>query len=168
MAPEVLRRTGHGKAVDLWSIGVLSYFLLCGYTPFDDRNPGLETHKICHSEYEFQEEYWAGISETAKDFIRSLLVVEPSKRLTATQALKHDWILKDNLNDVNLLPVAKRIFNARSAFKKAVGKVKVVNMMSKPSTPTDGVPRMSIDEFSTLYNPIEESTEMVWEKHAKK
>ncbi|RKO91238.1 kinase-like domain-containing protein, partial [Blyttiomyces helicus] len=76
MAPEVIRKTGHGKPVDLWSIGVLAYFLLCGYTPFD-ADPGAdELHNILTGTYAFNNEYWYDVSDTAKDFIRNLLLVD--------------------------------------------------------------------------------------------
>ncbi|TPX45934.1 hypothetical protein SeMB42_g00064 [Synchytrium endobioticum] len=93
MAPEVIRKTGHGKAVDMWSIGVLTYFLLCGYTPFDAPSHSEEVQKILANAFTFTpQEFWADVSEHAKDFVQKLLVVDPHGRMTATQALKHPWL----------------------------------------------------------------------------
>ncbi|KAK3823449.1 MAG: kinase-like domain-containing protein [Benniella sp.] len=90
-APEVIQQTGHGKPADMWSVGVIAYMLLCGYEPFP--NDGRVTHidSILSGTYEYQEEYWKGISEQAKSFIDALLIPSAEKRLTATQALAHPW-----------------------------------------------------------------------------
>jgi len=92
VAPEVLNATGYDKEVDMWSIGVITYILLCGFPPFyNDSLPEL-FEQIMKADYDFPEEYWKDISEDAKDFIRKLLVVNPSKRLTGKEALKHRWL----------------------------------------------------------------------------
>jgi len=92
VAPEVLNATGYDKEVDMWSIGVITYILLCGFPPFyNDSLPEL-FEQIMKADYDFPEEYWKDISEDAKDFIRKLLVVNPAKRLTGKQALSHRWL----------------------------------------------------------------------------
>ncbi|KXS22189.1 Pkinase-domain-containing protein [Gonapodya prolifera JEL478] len=93
MAPEVIRRVGHHKPVDMWSIGVLTYFLLCGYTPFDANSQAEEIQNILKGKYAFEpKEYWEDVSEDAKDFIRRLLVINPKDRLTAVDAMKHPFL----------------------------------------------------------------------------
>ncbi|KAF9150616.1 hypothetical protein BG015_007548 [Linnemannia schmuckeri] len=93
MAPEILQKSGHGKPVDMWAIGVITFFLLSGYTPFDRQNTVDEMHAIIKSEYSFGPvEAWDGISDTARDFVRSLLIANPSDRMTAVQALDHPWL----------------------------------------------------------------------------
>ncbi|KAI1315597.1 hypothetical protein EDD11_000607 [Mortierella claussenii] len=93
MAPEIFQKSGHGKPVDMWALGVITYFLLCGYTPFDRQNSMDEMHAILHAEYRFEpQEYWQGVSETAKSFVSRLLTVDPSLRMTATEALQHPWL----------------------------------------------------------------------------
>ncbi|KAJ3169647.1 hypothetical protein HDU88_000838 [Geranomyces variabilis] len=92
VAPEVLKRQGYGKEVDLWSLGVITYILLCGYPPFYDQN-NIELFKlIMAGNFKFDKPWWDPISETAKDFIRKSLVVNPKDRQTAVQALNHPFI----------------------------------------------------------------------------
>ena len=86
MAPEVLRHIPYSKPVDMWSVGVLTYFLLVGYTPFDSDHSAEEVTRVINAQYTFEPaEYWSGVSEDAKDFIRSLLKVNPDERMTALQ-----------------------------------------------------------------------------------
>jgi len=92
VAPEVLAQKPYGKAVDVWSIGVISYILLCGYPPFYDENDANLFAQILKGEFEFDSPYWDDISEEAKDFIRSLMCVNVEHRLTCEAALDHCWI----------------------------------------------------------------------------
>jgi len=92
VAPEVLAQKPYGKAVDVWSIGVISYILLCGYPPFYDENDANLFAQILKGEFEFDSPYWDDISEEAKDFIRSLMCVNVETRLTCHSALEHSWI----------------------------------------------------------------------------
>ncbi|KAK3811764.1 MAG: putative calmodulin-dependent protein kinase type 1 [Benniella sp.] len=96
MAPEIFKKSGHGKPVDMWAVGVITYFLLCGYTPFDRQNSMDEVHAILHAEFEFAPvEYWHGVSETAKSFVKGLLTADPDHRMTAVRALQHPWLAQD-------------------------------------------------------------------------
>merc|ERR1711874_767653 len=92
VAPEVLAQKPYGKAVDVWSIGVISYILLCGYPPFYDENDANLFAQILKGEFEFDSPYWDDISEEAKDFIRSLMCVDVDKRLSCEDAIAHSWI----------------------------------------------------------------------------
>ncbi|CAO3571939.1 unnamed protein product [Mortierella alpina] len=147
VAPEVLEEIGHGKPVDMWSVGVIAYTLLCGYTPFWGEDQPSLFENIISGEYQYEEEYWKDISPLAKSFIDSLLVTQASRRPTATQALSHPWfraMLDQNLaapaspaDSVNLLPAMRKNFNARNVFKKAVRAVGILRRMqgSSPSSP---------------------------------
>ncbi|KAJ3050406.1 hypothetical protein HK097_008623 [Rhizophlyctis rosea] len=120
-SPEILQQTGHGKPVDMWAIGVITYVLLCGYTPFwgGEQNSNVVLFKaIMECNYVFDEEYWSHVSEAAKDFIRKCLVLDPAKRLTANDALAHPWLKTDA--DYDLKPVVEKNFNAKKTFRKAV------------------------------------------------
>ncbi|CAJ2509589.1 Uu.00g146150.m01.CDS01 [Anthostomella pinea] len=135
MAPEIFKKTGHGKPVDIWAMGVITYFLLCGYTPFDRDSDFEEMQAILNADYTFQPiEYWRGVSEHAKDFIRRCLTVDPNKRMTAHEALSHAFvagynILPDGGKGQNLLPTVKKNFNARKTLHAAIDTVRAINKL---------------------------------------
>jgi len=92
VAPEVLNASGYGKEVDMWSIGVITYILLCGFPPFyGDTVPEI-FEQIMEANFDYPEEYWGSVSKEAKDFINKLLVVDSDKRLSASDALRHPWL----------------------------------------------------------------------------
>lgn len=95
MAPEVIKRS-YGKECDLWSCGIITYFLLMQRMPFDSQSgdPNEIMAKITSGRFGYPQWAATGVSEEAKDFIDCLLVVDPRKRLTAKQALSHPWISK--------------------------------------------------------------------------
>jgi len=93
VAPEVITAEGtYDKSVDMWSAGVITYVLLCGFSPFLSSTQTGLFEKIIKVEYDFPEPEWTNISDTAKDFIRHLLIKEPSKRYSAKQCLDHPWL----------------------------------------------------------------------------
>ncbi|GAA6030468.1 hypothetical protein JCM8097_006162 [Rhodosporidiobolus ruineniae] len=127
MAPEIFKKLGHGKPVDIWAMGVVTYFLLCGYTPFDRDNQVDEIQAICSADYAFEpEEYWTGVSDTARDFINRCLVIDQSKRMTASEALAHPWLAAavpvspDAPQRPDLLPSLRRNFDAKKTWRKAI------------------------------------------------
>lgn len=91
MAPEVIKSNGYGFECDMWSVGVLAYFLLSGILPFNSNVPFKLYQSILNAEYEFGPEF-DDISEEAKDFITKCIRVKPKERLTAKEALRHPWI----------------------------------------------------------------------------
>lgn len=140
MAPEIFKKTGHGKPVDLWALGVITYFLLCGYTPFDRDSDFEEMQAILNADYSFTPlEYWRGVSDAAKDFIRRCLTIDPAKRMTAHEALQHpfvaDWARgagadgADGAKGANLLPTVKKNFNARRTLHAAIDTVRAINKL---------------------------------------
>ena len=92
VAPEVLAHDQYSSQVDLWSIGVIVYILLCGFPPFYGDNDAQMFKKIKAGTYKFLAPYWDPISADAKDFVAKLLVVDPRKRMTAAEALNHRWL----------------------------------------------------------------------------
>ncbi|KAG0329972.1 hypothetical protein BGZ99_009416 [Dissophora globulifera] len=128
-APEVLLRKGHGKPVDMWSIGIITYTLLCGYAPFQAENDQQLVQEIARCNVVFHERYWRDVSVEARDFIKCLLRAHPEKRLTATEALQHKWITTETGNDADLLDNVKEGFNAKRMFKKTVRAVAAANRL---------------------------------------
>lgn len=90
-APEIILGEKYTIAVDMWSLGVITYILLCGYPPFEGATVMRMYREIRNAHYEFHPEHWSKISSAAKDFIRRLLVVDAGERMTAQQALRHEW-----------------------------------------------------------------------------
>ncbi len=133
MAPEIFKKTGHGKPVDLWALGVITYFLLCGYTPFDRDTDFEEMQAILKADYAFTPvEYWRGVSSHAKEFIKRCLTTDPARRITAHEALQHPFVASDAPSDgagENLLPTIKKNFNARRTLHAAIDTVRAINKL---------------------------------------
>ncbi len=133
MAPEIFKKTGHGKPVDLWALGVITYFLLCGYTPFDRDSDFEEMQAILKADYSFTPvEYWRGVSSDAEEFVRRCLTIDPAKRMTAHEALQHPFVAGAKGGDEkgqNLLPTVKKNFNARRTLHAAIDTVRAINKL---------------------------------------
>ncbi|KAI3794280.1 hypothetical protein L1987_36909 [Smallanthus sonchifolius] len=91
VAPEVLKRKS-GPESDVWSIGVITYILLCGRRPFWDKSENGIFKEVLRNKPDFRRKPWLDISPSAKDFVKKLLVKDPRTRLTAAQALSHPWV----------------------------------------------------------------------------
>lgn len=102
VAPEILKRRKYHKEVDVWSLGVITYILLCGFPPFHDDGNNLKNlyKQIRAGKYSFPKKYWGEISDEAKNLIQRMLVVKPRQRITSEKVLTDVW-LKNN-NDQNL------------------------------------------------------------------
>lgn len=86
-APEVMLKKGHGKPVDMWSMGVITYTLLCGYSPFRSETLADLIEECKNGRVIFHERYWKDVSKDAKDFINILLQPDADKR--ATSEVRH-------------------------------------------------------------------------------
>ncbi|CAD6582195.1 MAG: Golgi transport complex subunit 3 [Alectoria sarmentosa] len=138
MAPEIFKKTGHGKPVDVWAIGVITYFLLCGYTPFDRDSNLEEMQAILVADYSFTPlEYWRSVSLSAREFIKRCLTIDPQQRMTAHEALSHpfvDEMARQQRGESakgggDLLPVIKKNFNARRTLHAAIDTIRAINKL---------------------------------------
>ncbi|XP_069642970.1 ribosomal protein S6 kinase alpha-2 isoform X1 [Haliaeetus albicilla] len=96
VAPEVLKRQGYDAACDIWSLGILLYTMLAGFTPFangPDDTPEEILARIGSGKYALTGGNWDSVSDTAKDIVSKMLHVDPHQRLTAVQVLRHPWIV---------------------------------------------------------------------------
>uniref|UniRef100_A0A4W4EAW9 calcium/calmodulin-dependent protein kinase n=1 Tax=Electrophorus electricus TaxID=8005 RepID=A0A4W4EAW9_ELEEL len=92
LSPEVLRKEPYGKPVDMWACGVILYILLVGYPPFWDEDQHRLYQQIKAGAYDFPSPEWDTVTPEAKDLINKMLTINPAKRITAAEALKHPWI----------------------------------------------------------------------------
>ncbi|XP_012667296.1 calcium/calmodulin-dependent protein kinase type 1G [Otolemur garnettii] len=133
-APEVLAQKPYSKAVDCWSIGVITYILLCGYPPFYEETESKLFEKIKEGYYEFESPFWDDISESAKDFICHLLEKDPNERYTCEKALNHPWIDGNTALHRDIYPsVSLQIQKnfAKSKWRQAFNAAAVVHHMRK-------------------------------------
>jgi calcium-dependent protein kinase len=123
VAPEVLRRS-YTSQCDMWSLGVIGFILLSGYMPFSANSDEELMKKIQSGKPTWKPLKWDGVSTEAREFIFSLLEVDPNLRLTAHEALQHPWITKDTMDDMcgtnELQPYceALRDFSKTSNFRR--------------------------------------------------
>ncbi|KAK5101431.1 Calmodulin-dependent protein kinase cmk2 [Lithohypha guttulata] len=129
-APEVMLKQGHGKAVDMWSLGVITYTLLCGYSPFRSENLSDLVEECKSGRIIFHERYWKDVSKDAKEFIMSLLQPDPKKRVTSVDALKHRWLEGETASDHDLLPEI-RSYMAKAKLKRGIELVKLANRIDQ-------------------------------------
>ena len=122
---------------DVWAIGVITYFLLCGYTPFDRESNLEEMQAILVADYSFTPlEYWRSVSLSAREFIKRCLTVDPHKRMTAHEALSHPFVDPETREreggkqgQGDLLPVIKQNFNARRTLHAAIDTIRAINKL---------------------------------------
>lgn len=145
VAPEVLKKQGHGKAVDIWSTGIITYVLLCGYSPFRADNTKALIEENTAAKIEFQTRYWNKISDQAKDFIRRLTALDPNDRPTAQEALKDPWltaevpVVPEGEEEHDLRIGLREHFSARGKWKSAVHSVRAAHRFSsRTSTKSSG------------------------------
>ncbi|XP_075472691.1 calcium/calmodulin-dependent protein kinase type II subunit delta isoform X11 [Ascaphus truei] len=169
LSPEVLRKDPYGKPVDMWACGVILYILLVGYPPFWDEDQHRLYQQIKAGAYDFPSPEWDTVTPEAKDLINKMLTINPAKRITGSEALKHPWICQrstvasmmhrqetvDCLKKFNArrklkgailtTMLATRNFSARSLLKKPDG-VKIINKTNVITSPKDPTPPLESTE----------------------
>nr|XP_046219770.1 peripheral plasma membrane protein CASK-like isoform X13 [Oncorhynchus gorbuscha] len=123
MAPEVVKREPYGKPVDVWGCGVILFILLSGCLPFYGTKERL-FEAICRGKYKLNPRHWGHISESAKDLVRRMLMLDPAERITVYEALNHPWLKERDryAYKIHLLETVEQLrkFNARRKLKGAV------------------------------------------------
>ncbi|XP_067314758.1 calcium/calmodulin-dependent serine protein kinase b isoform X5 [Pseudorasbora parva] len=123
MAPEVVKREPYGKPVDVWGCGVILFILLSGCLPFYGTKERL-FEAIVKGKYKMNPRQWSQISESAKDLVRRMLMLDPAERITVYEALNHPWLKERDRYSYKIhLPETVeqlRKFNARRKLKGAV------------------------------------------------
>ncbi|XP_054003422.1 calcium/calmodulin-dependent protein kinase type II alpha chain isoform X14 [Hylaeus anthracinus] len=124
LSPEVLKKEPYGKPVDIWACGVILYILLVGYPPFWDEDQGRLYMQIKAGSYDYPSPEWDTVTPEAKNLINQMLTVNPSKRITASEALKHPWICQRErvasvVHRQETVDCLKK-FNARRKLKGAI------------------------------------------------
>ncbi|KAG6334858.1 hypothetical protein ID866_4234 [Astraeus odoratus] len=136
VAPEVLNHVGHGKAVDIWSTGIITYVLLCGYTPFRSDDPKDVIKETTEAKFEFHDAYWSKVSDEAKAFIRLCLNPDPYKRPIAKEALEHPWLTTHQPSTEHDIGAALRQnFDPRKRWRSAIASARVIARFGKVSSP---------------------------------
>ncbi|XP_075142656.1 calcium/calmodulin-dependent protein kinase type II subunit delta isoform X17 [Leptodactylus fuscus] len=178
LSPEVLRKDPYGKPVDMWACGVILYILLVGYPPFWDEDQHRLYQQIKAGAYDFPSPEWDTVTPEAKDLINKMLTINPAKRITASEALKHPWICQrstvasmmhrqetvDCLKKFNArrklkgailtTMLATRNFSAaRSLLKKPDG-VKINNKTNVITSPKDPTPPLE-PQSTVIHNPAD-------------
>ncbi|XP_074152912.1 calcium/calmodulin-dependent protein kinase type II subunit gamma isoform X8 [Sminthopsis crassicaudata] len=163
LSPEVLRKDPYGKPVDIWACGVILYILLVGYPPFWDEDQHKLYQQIKAGAYDFPSPEWDTVTPEAKNLINQMLTINPAKRITADQALKHPWVCQRSTvasmmhrqETVECL----RKFNARRKLKGAILTTMLVSrnfsaaksLLNKKS---DG--GVKSNNKNSLVNPVQE------------
>ncbi|XP_063213439.1 LOW QUALITY PROTEIN: death-associated protein kinase 2-like [Chroicocephalus ridibundus] len=137
IAPEVINYEPLSSATDMWSIGVITYILLSGLSPFQGETDAETLSNVVAGAYEFEERCFSQTSEMAKDFIRQLLVKEPAHRMTAAECLVHPWIkplsrkqaANRSRSSINMKNFRK--FNARRKWKLSYNMVSACNRLCR-------------------------------------
>ncbi|XP_052006531.1 calcium/calmodulin-dependent protein kinase type II subunit gamma-like isoform X34 [Xyrauchen texanus] len=163
LSPEVLRKDPYGKPVDIWACGVILYILLVGYPPFWDEDQHKLYQQIKAGAYDFPSPEWDTVTPEAKNLINQMLTINPAKRITADQALKHPWICQRSTvasmmhrqETVECL----RKFNARRKLKGAIITTMLVSrnfsvgrQHTSPATPTTSTAALAQEACKSLLN----------------
>lgn len=155
-APEVMLKKGHGKPVDMWSMGVITYTLLCGYSPFRSENLQDLIDECTSHQVVFHERYWKDVSQDAKEFIMGLLEPKPEARWTSEEALRHPWLSGQTATDHNLLPEIKA-YMAKARLRRGIEMVKLANRIEALKLQEDPEDTdFRDDEFSRQHAPTQD------------
>lgn len=165
-APEVFHpEEGHGKPCDIWSLGVVLFTILCGYSPFlaesvnefmDEVDPGYRVR--------FIPKYWEGVSESAKDLVSNMIVYDPKERFTIDEVIFHPWLSGKAPDAVDLMPTIKPGLASRRRWRQAFEKIRLVKQISRLQMDDEGSDEESPispgDRFKTVVEVAKQLQEL--------
>uniref|UniRef100_A0A8C6U540 calcium/calmodulin-dependent protein kinase n=1 Tax=Neogobius melanostomus TaxID=47308 RepID=A0A8C6U540_9GOBI len=156
LSPEVLRKEAYGKPVDIWACGVILYILLVGYPPFWDEDQHKLYQQIKAGAYDFPSPEWDTVTPEAKNLINQMLTINPAKRITAQEALKHPWVCQRStvasmMHRQETVECLKK-FNARRKLKGAILTTMLVSRNFSGESQSLMHPK---DKITFIHNPID-------------
>ncbi|XP_070780164.1 calcium/calmodulin-dependent protein kinase type II subunit beta isoform X12 [Enoplosus armatus] len=185
LSPEVLRKEAYGKPVDIWACGVILYILLVGYPPFWDEDQHKLYQQIKAGAYDFPSPEWDTVTPEAKNLINQMLTINPAKRITAQEALKHPWVCQRStvasmmhrqetvecLKKFNArrklkgailttMLVSRNFSAAKSLLNKKADKYKINTRNSIVTSPKGNTPSAALEPQTTvIHNPVDGTKE---------
>ncbi|XP_051279821.1 calcium/calmodulin-dependent protein kinase (CaM kinase) II beta 1 isoform X25 [Dicentrarchus labrax] len=163
LSPEVLRKEAYGKPVDIWACGVILYILLVGYPPFWDEDQHKLYQQIKAGAYDFPSPEWDTVTPEAKNLINQMLTINPAKRITAQEALKHPWVCQRStvasmMHRQETVECLKK-FNARRKLKGAILTTMLVSRNFSAKTLLNKKADVKEPQTTVIHNPVDGTKE---------
>ncbi|KAF6301520.1 calcium/calmodulin dependent protein kinase II beta [Rhinolophus ferrumequinum] len=170
LSPEVLRKEAYGKPVDIWACGVILYILLVGYPPFWDEDQHKLYQQIKAGAYDFPSPEWDTVTPEAKNLINQMLTINPAKRITAHEALKHPWVCQRStvasmMHRQETVECLKK-FNARRKLKGAILTTMLATRNFSVGRQTTAPATMSTAACGTTVGLVEQAAKSLLNKKA--
>ncbi|XP_062366691.1 calcium/calmodulin-dependent protein kinase type II subunit beta isoform X1 [Cinclus cinclus] len=170
LSPEVLRKEAYGKPVDIWACGVILYILLVGYPPFWDEDQHKLYQQIKAGAYDFPSPEWDTVTPEAKNLINQMLTINPGKRITAHEALKHPWVCQRStvasmMHRQETVECLKK-FNARRKLKGAILTTMLATRNFSVGRQTTAPPTMSAAAAGAPLGLVEQAAKSLLNKKA--
>ncbi|XP_066839385.1 calcium/calmodulin-dependent protein kinase type II subunit beta isoform X1 [Anser cygnoides] len=170
LSPEVLRKEAYGKPVDIWACGVILYILLVGYPPFWDEDQHKLYQQIKAGAYDFPSPEWDTVTPEAKNLINQMLTINPAKRITAHEALKHPWVCQRStvasmMHRQETVECLKK-FNARRKLKGAILTTMLATRNFSVGRQTTAPPTMSAAASGAPLGLVEQAAKSLLNKKA--
>ncbi|XP_059401519.1 calcium/calmodulin-dependent protein kinase type II delta chain-like isoform X20 [Carassius carassius] len=159
LSPEVLRKEAYGKPVDIWACGVILYILLVGYPPFWDEDQHKLYQQIKAGAYDFPSPEWDTVTPEAKNLINQMLTINPAKRITAQEALKHPWVCQRStvasmMHRQETVECLKK-FNARRKLKGAILTTMLVSRNFSAKSLLNRKADVKEPQTTVIHNPVD-------------
>ncbi|XP_016375315.1 calcium/calmodulin-dependent protein kinase type II subunit beta-like isoform X11 [Sinocyclocheilus rhinocerous] len=159
LSPEVLRKEAYGKPVDIWACGVILYILLVGYPPFWDEDQHKLYQQIKAGAYDFPSPEWDTVTPDAKNLINQMLTINPAKRITAQEALKHPWVCQRStvasmMHRQETVECLKK-FNARRKLKGAILTTMLVSRNFSAKSLLNKKADVKEPQTTVIHNPVD-------------